>query len=364
MDIAYELDRIISTAWKMVKKGQFISTERLLQKAVDLSTFPEFKVGSTFQLGAFYWGEVGDGHKAREQFLNTVESFDKVTKNRNLNLKVVTADACENLMILSLSFEEFEKWAKRLEGLQPEYDILNQLKPHVFSLRDKGFSWPRVMSELARLYCDQHRDTPKIYPSAAAIYQLMLMYYKKLCLSLQEWKRAAISYTSTIIMIIRDAEQRMLHTCREVDYNEFIFIGDNALPYIREYLNNNPTDQQANEISATLEKALDLSKKKMQNSSRSLKEDKMSLRVLTKKAKCADCKKKMVVIEGMGHTGVFTMNILMPLLSRGEVKGCFKCNRCGRYNCWDCSDGYKKCKCGFTEWQERFYAEKGDAFRL
>lgn len=78
--------------------------------------------------------------------------------------------------------------------------------------------------------------------------------------------------------------------------------------------------------------------------------------MITEDARCIGCEDKMRVLIGMDGPGVFDVVAMDDLMSRGQLKGAFRCGSCKIYYCWDCSSGTKPCKkCRAQAWQERQY---------
>lgn len=85
----------------------------------------------------------------------------------------------------------------------------------------------------------------------------------------------------------------------------------------------------------------------------------MGVPLITEKAKCAKCGQPMVMLLGMGSPGFFNIAETMAMYEAKILQGCFRCGKCGRVYCYDCSDGDKACLCGESSWQERQYMKPG-----
>jgi len=88
-----------------------------------------------------------------------------------------------------------------------------------------------------------------------------------------------------------------------------------------------------------------------------VKEQKVGSKMILNRARCGECNREMIILIGMGVPGIFNNNIMYPLMRQGKLKGSWRCHRCERYYCWDCSDSDKQCKCGDQNWVESFYFE-------
>ena len=83
--------------------------------------------------------------------------------------------AAENLMLLSLSFEEYERWAEELRRLQPGNPILSGHRPAVLQAQEAGQPWWGVLGGNALMHHDPH-DPRAVRRSsqAAATWRAML----------------------------------------------------------------------------------------------------------------------------------------------------------------------------------------------
>jgi hypothetical protein len=73
----------------------------------------------SFQLGALYWSAIGDGLRARALFRQTFTLCSEGELD-STNTPPLAANSAENLMLLSLSYDEYEQWASQLRRLQPD----------------------------------------------------------------------------------------------------------------------------------------------------------------------------------------------------------------------------------------------------
>jgi hypothetical protein len=71
-------------------------------------------------------------------------------------------------------------------------------------------------------------------------------------------------------------------------------------------------------------------------------------------AKCAVCKCPMMIISG----GIIDRDLF------AKVQGCFRCQACGRFTCYDHSDNRSVCSCGRQAWQQLQYLPEQEVSRL
>lgn len=196
----------------------------------------------SYRYGVLYWGEIGDGEEARRLFQVTVEMCDQCNSLSDEELNELEANACENLMLLSLSYDEYEAWAHRLEHLQPQNPILSWQRPQILKGRDKGYPWSQVMLEFSTTYWHPTLGSGKL-ASAACILQLLLKHRNTQRLGRKEWGMAINKYIAVNTLIVKACGMKLDH---EVD--EFIFIAYDALPLIEEYTRVHPADKEVNEL--------------------------------------------------------------------------------------------------------------------
>lgn len=88
----------------------------------------------------------------------------------------------------------------------------------------------------------------------------------------------------------------------------------------------------------------------------------MDANMVWKPAKCGECGRRMKVLMHKQY-GIVTPMPPPPelclMLEKGQVKGTFCCDECGRSYCYGCSDLEKVCACGAkgTNWREGLYME-------
>ena len=81
-----------------------------------------------YNLGAIYWAQIGNGEKAREYYKMVVSEAEKygIAKVDKIFPSMV-ANVFENMMHLSLSYEEFFYWEYKMRELQPFDNVLKSI---------------------------------------------------------------------------------------------------------------------------------------------------------------------------------------------------------------------------------------------
>ncbi len=218
--------------------------EQMLSKA-GTDTFCRSLASSS--LGMLHWGEYGDGIEAKAKFEATMADCDSLSQGGNSKLQVPIrsqmACAAENLMLLAVSYEEFEKWTEQLRSIAPGETILEQLVPLVREQRDIGASWAEQMVRRALSYINVgHFGTAAHPASGACICSLVLSKRKALRLQTKEWNTAVSVYFAAICEICDKAEHR-IRASGGNPYTELAGVGRFLLPFTKDYCDAHPGDK-------------------------------------------------------------------------------------------------------------------------
>lgn len=247
--------KLTNRAYTMMEQQRLRTAKGLLEEA--LKQYPENTAYISYKLGALNQWEIGDGEEAHRLFKLTVEHCNQGGVIGSSELKEFEANACENLMLLSLSYEEYDVWADRLEQLQPENAILHQQKPMFHNLRDRGYPWARALQKMAisYYYPDPGWD-PGPYGGAASTYQLLLKHRKELRLPRNEYSTVAHQYGIILNNLITKRAIKMVQFFGGSDPAEFKFVVELGLPLLEEYLKAFPQDEKVLEQLEMLRKCL------------------------------------------------------------------------------------------------------------
>lgn len=212
---------------------------------------------ASYQLGAFYWGEVGDGPSARSCFEETVAHWKRAAAEAGgkVNLPFpLLANAAENLMLLSLSYEEFDRWADKLRREAPQEPILHELVPEFQKLRDAGEPWSSVILGYALNYINPGSVAGAGAPSSGAcLFQLLIENRRQLRLPLQNWRAAVLGYMSAMSFVLGRADNLSLkHTGRHQP-GELTFVTTKYTKHLVEYCSENSYDQELGRLLRKIE---------------------------------------------------------------------------------------------------------------
>lgn len=148
-------------------------------------------------------------------------------------------------MLLSESFDEYERWAARLRELRPSADILRGQYPIVVAGRERGTAWSGVLLSLPGGYYDR-TDPQKdhgMYGQAAAIFHVLLANRRALRVQREDWVAAAYEYGTLLLRLASDTMRKALAVDASVDPREFIPIVANAVPAVKECQEANAGDK-------------------------------------------------------------------------------------------------------------------------
>ena len=200
------------------------------------SSHPEHAMLVSFQLGVVHQQCVGDGERARGAYEAVLEADNTVERLApQAAVDRVKANALENLMLLSLSYEEYEANAARLEALEPNAPIVLSQRRQVHELYEKGQSWSDVMLWIAGGYGVGADSEERAGPGfGASLYHLMLRHRRELRLSREQSIVAASLYAENARVLggtaARQAEQGGGRPAPE----GILLILDSALPLLEE----------------------------------------------------------------------------------------------------------------------------------
>ncbi len=242
-----KLSSAMDTAVSMGKVGRLASARDEMLGALNDCRDSLGKVFAAYNLGALFWSHIGDGEKARKFYRLLVEEADRlgIAKVQQAMPSIV-GNTFENLMHLSLTYEEYSQWADRLRSIQPTDDVLRGMVPHIKDAQERGQPWSSVLESLAQ-DCYNRSDPSKDrgeYARANATYHLILLNRKAMRLSREAWSRVAYEFGTLALRVSDDACKTMERTGQRLDVGEFRFVVDDARPLVQEYLAANPSDEK------------------------------------------------------------------------------------------------------------------------
>lgn len=230
---------------------------------------PINKLEVAYNLGSIYWAQIGNGEKAREYYKIVVRESEKygITDVKKVFTTMV-ANVSENMMHLSLSYEEFFYWENYMRKLLPSDNVLRTLPPIIRKGQNKGLQWSEILLEIA--YSSYNRNNPDLdrgeYGRAASTYQLMLVNRKNLRYDREIWGHIIYEFGALTLRIADDTVIKMARSNQPEMTEEFTFIVKDAIPFVEEYLIQNPSDSNVQmllkQMNGFLDNSIEIEKRK------------------------------------------------------------------------------------------------------
>lgn len=249
-------DQLTEAAETAETEGRVQTARRFYEEGI--TRLPEHTLFLGYNLGALLQMKMGDGADARAAYERALAGRAQSARLlRPAGLAELEAAVCENLMLLSLSFEEYELWASRLEKLQPENPILIVQRPRNRELRERGHAWWAVMLVTAKggYDADPAKD-PGRYAASASILQLLLLNRRQLRVPREQHRFAVISYATLCVQAWSKCGVAMVEAGREADLRECAVVLERALPLVEESATANPGDTEMQTILDNMREAL------------------------------------------------------------------------------------------------------------
>jgi len=241
-----EFKRSINNAISKIDNGRLFSGCLELFSVYENCQYPLYKIVVSYDLGAVFWDRIGIGNKAKEFYQNVIYVGEKYGADKvELVFPTMIAKACENLMLLSISYEEYYKWAEKLRVLQPNADILRSMVLNVREYQERGFSWYQTLIGIALESCDRssHAKNRGEYARALATYQLILLNRRTMRLLREDWSNIVNEYATLALQVCLDSKMKMKFTNKIEEIKEVSIVSNEALLFVEEYFSLNPSDK-------------------------------------------------------------------------------------------------------------------------
>lgn len=236
---------LLETVEKLAEAGRVQSARGISDGVLIMELDPEARALALYDLAVFSWDYLADGLKARELFDQVIQHYQAHPELKaDARAGKFLAYACENRMLLSLSYDEYDEWAGELRPLSPDEAILQGQVPVVHETRNAGMPWSDILQMIARSHYD--RNDPKLdagmYGRAAGTYQLLLENRRTLRLNREDWSRVLYEY-GALMEKLSMVSTRAMEEAGHVYPDEFRFYLDLARTRIDEFVQSNqPTD--------------------------------------------------------------------------------------------------------------------------
>jgi tetratricopeptide (TPR) repeat protein len=228
----------------LTEQSRLKSAKAHFLQALESCSSPNDRGLILYNIGVLNWAKIGDGAESRQCFIEAVKEFGRAQVSGEKE-RQMTAFACDNLMYLSLSYDEYEQWADQTGRINPSNPILTGHAPQIRKLRDRGIPWPTTMRSMAEpLFnaAQPHQDLGK-YGEAACIYHLMVINHQALRVSQDDWRYAVSWLTRLRIRLVTTAGRKLLGSGANVPVHEYGWIASDVQHWLEEYLNADPHDE-------------------------------------------------------------------------------------------------------------------------
>lgn len=337
----------------------FRAAMKLLERTRDTAGKPGVSFMCNYNLGTIHWSGLGNGETARSLFQAAVAiARSGQLPPNDATVRIVLANSCENLMLLSLSYEEYEDWSQQLLEIQPDNDILRGQVPVFLKAREEGFPWSDMLQNIALSYYnrgDPSRD-PGRYGCGAATWQFLLTHRKSLRVKREMWQDAVFEYGALAMRIVSDATLVMKKHPTGVNLDECLFIVDAPIRFAEEYLTSDPSNPRISKLQANLRAFRDAAHDDFDAPPSAATADSRTLffakyffgplQNLFGIRKCEQCSRKFKVGAKLkGYEQTRGVAIDRRKLENGSEGVGRMCSQCGRIVCSTCNQ-HAPCPCG------------------
>ncbi len=226
------------------KERKLQSAEGVLDQILELDLHVADRAHWCLERGKFCWVDLGDGVRTRQYFEQAYDLAIGAEPLARADVKEVAAHAAENMLLMSLTYDECSKWVERLRNLAPKEGVLHEQWPMLKKLVDDGHPWSAAMMMIAGSWFnpDPAQDPGK-YGPAAAIIQLMLIHRKSLRLDRQHYWSCAGMYASLVVKLWANAGRTQEKLFGGKSYpDELKLVLLPAIPLLQEAVELNPDD--------------------------------------------------------------------------------------------------------------------------
>ena len=257
--MSFGIGKLFEDAESFADQRRLLPAVQSLEEARRLTQIPDRRAWASYNLGVIFWHHLGNGLAARREFLAAITDFDMHGYGQRPNLKIVHANALENAMLCSLSFDEFENLAEELHVLTPRVPILIGLVPEVRNWRERGDSWSDRLFVLAGTYYNRNdaRQDVGRYGEARSTYHLILTHRRELRVSREDWRMALFELCALSMRMASDCVKTRGGDDDLNSPEEFLPILTEAIPLADEYLRLNSGDDDLKKVCADMEQMVD-----------------------------------------------------------------------------------------------------------
>lgn len=250
---------VLETAERLTAQKKMQSAKVVLGGLLDTVLDPEDMSLSLYDSGVQYFESFADAVKARELWDQAYEVYRGHPELMEVKpARKILAYLCENRMLVSLSYDEYENWAERLRELSPAEPILQEQLREVREQHDKGTPWSGMMQLIAGAY--YNRNDPALdvgrYAQAAGIYDLLLENRRALRLNRTDWWVVLYEYVA-LMQRLALAGLRAMEEARAVYADEILFYLQHARKRLDEFIESHEPDEAVQRLSTSTDTLLE-----------------------------------------------------------------------------------------------------------
>lgn len=195
----------------------------------------------SYNIGVMHWIRHGDGIQARSHWLKTADILQKKPRNQAAN--TMLGDSCENLMLHSLGYEEYKKWASLLTQIRPTEPILKGQLPKIAAMQASGAPWCDAVHYIADTYYQVEQAAVTGMPAcAASILHLLLANRDKFRLDREAWRRTLLNFTPLRLLVTSAACRNAVAAGDPESSAEISATLNDTAKYLEEYAAEYPGD--------------------------------------------------------------------------------------------------------------------------
>ena len=253
-------EQIWQAGEKLADAKRMQSAKVKYDAVLSLDLAPDDRALALYNTGAFYLEHLGDGIQARHFYEATVNHYEENPQLKSdFGVRKFLGWAYENLMILSLSYQEYDDWAEKLRVVSPEEGILQGQVPVIHEKQEAGMPWSDMMRMISGSYYNRNdpANDPGKYGFGAGVLQLLLENRKRLRLSREDWSTALYEY-GALMQKMSMVSLRAMEVQENIDAHECKFYIDNARSRVNEYLASNQPNDVIQKLSTSTDELLDM----------------------------------------------------------------------------------------------------------
>lgn len=183
------------SASKALGEGRVASALQAYETA--LTVMPDDTAALHYNLGCIFDRSVGDGLAARKHYAAALAAPGISGR------EAISACCYENMMLLSLCYDEYEQWARQLQRIRPDEPILSGQWPSVRRSAEEGHPWWEVMDGFTSAYYNFHdpsRDQG-LYGKAASVHSLIIDHRDEMQLDLNNYWSVGGQYGAEVLKL-------------------------------------------------------------------------------------------------------------------------------------------------------------------